>query len=101
MKNVVSFIDKWGGRISFVLIILVFFKTCNTNNKILKTEEKVSNKLNVMDSTVNTINKKVISPEEMVVLIKETPFWKSLELEELSDKNRIPINQLKNNSENQ
>ncbi len=101
MKNVVSFIDKWGGRISFVLIILVFFKTCNTNNKILKTEEKVVNKLNVMDSTVNTINKKVISQEEMVVLIKETPFWKSLELEELSDKNRIPINQLKNNSENQ
>jgi hypothetical protein len=101
MKNVVSFIDKWGGRISFVLIILVFFKTCNTNNKILKTEEKVSNKLNVMDSTVNTINNKVISQEEMVVLIKETPFWKSLELEELSDKNRIPINQLKNNSENQ
>ena len=101
MKNVVSFIDKWGGRISFVLIISVFFKTCNTNNKILKTEEKVSNKLNVMDSTVNTINNKVISQEEMVVLIKETPFWKSLELEELSDKNRIPINQLKNNSENQ
>tara|TARA_R100000697_G_scaffold123513_1_gene156550 strand:- start:8166 stop:8471 length:306 start_codon:yes stop_codon:yes gene_type:complete len=101
MKNVVSFIDKWGGRISFVIIILVFFKTCNTNNKILKTEEKVVNKLNVMDSTVNTINKKVISQEEMVVLIKETPFWKSLELEELSDKNRIPINQLKNNSENQ
>ena len=84
-----------------MLIILVFFKTCNTNNKILKTEEKVSNKLNVMDSTVNTINNKVISQEEMVVLIKETPFWKSLELEELSDKNRIPINQLKNNSENQ
>jgi hypothetical protein len=36
----------------------------------------------------------------MVKLIKETPFWKSLELEELSDKNRVPINQLKNESEN-
>ena len=35
----------------------------------------------------------------MEMLIKTTPFWKSLELEELSDKNRVPINQLKNEYE--
>jgi hypothetical protein len=100
MKNILSFMDKWGGRISFVLVIIVFFKTCNTNNRILKTEEKVVNKLNVVDSTLNTIDNNVITQKQMEILIKETPFWKSLELEELSDKNRIPINQLKNNSEN-
>jgi len=82
------------------LVIIVFFKTCNTNNRILKTEEKVVNKLNVVDSTLNTIDNNVITQKQMEILIKETPFWKSLELEELSDKNRIPINQLKNNSEN-
>ncbi len=43
--------------------------------------------------------KKTISYEEMTKIIKETPFWKSLELEELSDKNRIPINKLKNEYE--
>jgi hypothetical protein len=100
MKNILSFMDKWGGRISFVLVIIVFFKTCNTNNRILKTEEKVVNKLNVVDSTLNAIDNNVITQKQMEILIKETPFWKSLELEELSDKNRIPINQLKNNSEN-
>ena len=100
MKNIISFIDKWGGRISFIVVVLIFFKTCNTNNKIVKTEERINNKLIVVDSTVNDISKKVITTDEMVTLIKETPFWKSLELEELSDKNRVPINQLKNNSEN-
>ena len=100
MKNIISFIDKWGGRISFIVVVLIFFKTCNTNNKIVKSEERINNKLIVVDSTVNDISKKVITTDEMVTLIKETPFWKSLELEELSDKNRVPINQLKNNSEN-
>ena len=100
MKNIISFIDKWGGRISFIVVVLIFFKTCNTNNKIVKSEERINNKLIVVDSTVNAISKKVITTDEMVTLIKETPFWKSLELEELSDKNRVPINQLKNNSEN-
>ena len=35
----------------------------------------------------------------MINLIKEVPNWKTLELEELSDKNRIPINKLKNDNE--
>jgi len=35
----------------------------------------------------------------MIFLIKNTPNWKTLELEELSDKERIPINKLKNDEE--
>ena len=100
MEKILSFIDKWGGRISFMLLIIVFFKTCTTNTRIEKTEKRVNTHLNKLDSTVVVINEKTITKEVMVKLIEETPFWKSLELEELSDKNRIPINQLKNQSEN-
>jgi hypothetical protein len=32
----------------------------------------------------------------MVRIIKETPNWKTLEIEELSDKNKVPINYYKN-----
>lgn len=99
MEKVIKFIDQWGSRISFILVIFVFFKTCNTNNHINKSEEKLQTRLIKIDSTVNNLNEKTITTSEMVNLIKETPFWKSLELEELSDKNRIPINQLKNESE--
>ena len=99
MKNILNFIDKWGGRISFLLIIIVFFKTCTTNTRVEKVEKNLSSKIQNIDSTVNVINLKTISVDDMEELIKTTPFWKSLELEELSDKNRVPINQLKNDYE--
>ena len=99
MEKVKIFVNGWGTVISFVLVILIFFKTCNTNNTIIKSEKKVSYKINKIDSLINKINEENINRDEMIELIKETPFWKSLELEELSDKNKIPINQLKNESE--
>ena len=34
--------------------------------------------------------------KEMVKIIKETPNWKTLEIEELSDKNKVPVNYYKN-----
>jgi hypothetical protein len=99
MKNILNFIDKWGGRVSFILIVIVFLKTCTTNIKIERVEKSLSKQINPLDSIVNDINQKTISSEEMIEIIKETPFWKSLELEELSDKNKIPINKLKNEYE--
>ena len=90
MKNILNFIDKWGGRISFILIVIVFFK---------RVEKSLSDRITPLDSIVNNTNQKTISSEEMIKIIKETPFWKSLELEELSDKNKIPINKLKNEYE--
>lgn len=96
MKNILNFIDQWGGKISFLLIVIIFFKTCTTNRNIEKVETNLSDKINQIDSTVNVINGKTISTDEMIEILEETPFWKSLELEELSDKNKIPINKLKN-----
>ena len=75
------------------------FKTCTTNTNIEKTEKRIDNKLIELDSVVEKINSKTITTNEMIDIVKETPFWKSLELEELSDKNRVPINQLKNEYE--
>ena len=43
---------------------------------------------------------KIISAPEMIEIIKNTPAWRTLEIEELSDKNRIPINSFKNKEEN-
>jgi hypothetical protein len=36
-----------------------------------------------------------IKQEQMVKIIKETPNWRTLEIEELSDKNKVPVNELK------
>jgi hypothetical protein len=41
MKAILNFIDVWGNRIMFFLLIIVFFKTCSTNGRIDKVEKKV------------------------------------------------------------
>ncbi len=99
MKHIIKFIDTKGNLFVFFIVIFIFFKTCTTNQKIEKAEKRIDNKLIKIDSTIQIIDSKTITTHEMVNIIKETPFWKSLELEELSDKNRVPINQLKNEYE--
>lgn len=103
MKSILNFIDQWGTRITFLLVLVVFLRTCTTNGKIEKTEKVVTKLVTTqteqIDSVLNVVNSKVITMDEMVKTIKETPNWKTLELEELSDKNRIPINKLKNDNE--
>ena len=86
-------------RITTILVLVVFLKTCTTNTRIEKVEKQVTQKTNKLDSIVVSISQKTITTEELIKLIKETPNWKTLELEELSDKNRIPINKLKNDNE--
>jgi len=100
MKKIGSFIDKWGFRMVFPLILIMFLKTCSTNTRIEKLNKDLMVKTHKLDSLVNvSISKPFITKEEMVELIKRTPSWKTLELEELSDKNKIPINKLKNDEE--
>jgi len=100
MEKMLQFIDKWGFRMLFPLILIMFLKTCGTNSKIEKINKELVIKTQKLDSLITvSINKPFISKDEMIFLLKNTPNWKTLELEELSDKNRIPINKLKNDEE--
>jgi PBP1b-binding outer membrane lipoprotein LpoB len=51
MKNILNFLDKWGMRISTLLILIVFLKTCSTNSRI----DKVQDNLEVTNSKVDTL----------------------------------------------
>ena len=41
MKAVLNFIDAWGVRIMFFLVVITFFKTCNTNSKVQDVNDSV------------------------------------------------------------
>ena len=41
MKSVLNFIDTWGVRIMFFLLIITFFKTCTTNTRIESVNESI------------------------------------------------------------
>jgi len=41
MKPILNFIDAWGVRILFFLVIIVFFKTCTTNPRVQNVNDSV------------------------------------------------------------
>ena len=41
MKPILNFIDTWGIRIMFFLVIITFFKTCSTNSRIQDVNDSV------------------------------------------------------------
>lgn len=62
MNKILEFIDKWGIRISSVLILIVFFKTCSTNSRIDKIKS-ISNKTNERIDSLSIEIKKEIKIE--------------------------------------
>ena len=41
MKAILNFIDAWGVRIMFFLVVIIFFKTCTTNTRIQNVNDSV------------------------------------------------------------
>jgi hypothetical protein len=41
MKAILNFIDAWGVRIMFLLVVIIFFKTCTTNTKVKNVNDSV------------------------------------------------------------
>jgi hypothetical protein len=41
MKGILNFIDAWGIRIMFLLVVIIFFKTCTTNTKVQNVNDSV------------------------------------------------------------
>jgi hypothetical protein len=41
MKPILNFIDTWGVRIMFFLVVIIFLKTCTTNTKVQNVNDSV------------------------------------------------------------
>ena len=41
MKTIINFIDVWGNRVVFLLVLVIFMKTCSTNGKVDKVSQRV------------------------------------------------------------
>lgn len=100
MNKFNQFFKEHGIKVLCVLLALNYFKSCSTSRSVARVDEKIE----VVDNKVEEVRKefgeKVIPAPEMIEIIKNTPAWRTLEIEELSDKNRIPINSFKNKEEN-
>jgi hypothetical protein len=50
--------------------------------------------VNKLKKEVQVLNEKVVSQEQMINIIETTVAWKTLRIEEISDKEKISINAL-------
>jgi hypothetical protein len=85
-------IQKYLPLATFTLVFLMFFKSCGTSSK-LKNIEKENE---VLKTKVDSLTGIVVTDTEMKQILENTVFWRTLEIEELSDKNKMPINHYKN-----
>jgi len=77
-----------------VLVLLTFLQTCGTKGKIKDLEKEIEKHQEATKAEMDSLYDVIISKDEMIELIKETPAWKTLRIEEISDKERISINAL-------
>jgi carbamoylphosphate synthase large subunit len=80
--------EKYIHYVMLALVVLIFFRTCGVGSDVTR-----------MKKEIELLREENITKKEMVKIIKETPNWKTLEIEELSDKNKVPINFFKNDLE--
>ncbi len=85
-------VKKYLPLATFILVFLVFFKSCGTSSKVNKLE-KQNEKLMVM---LDSMHRNTVKTSELKPILENTVLWRTLEIEELSDKNKMPINHYKN-----
>ena len=84
------FLSKHGVKIIIVLLLLSYFKSCSIDSEV----ELIKKEQRIMNSEIDTLSSQLVNKEEMIYLIKTIPAWKTLRIEEISDKERISINAL-------
>lgn len=81
-------IQKYLPYATFVLILFIFLKGCGTGTQVKSTEKKVD----VLTHKVDSLSNIVVTQQEMIDVLENTTMWQTLVIEELSDKDHMPIN---------
>lgn len=69
--------------INLAVLVLVLFRSCGTGSDLKR-----------LKADVKEINEKVVTQEEFIKVVETTVAWKTLRMEEISDKERVSINLL-------
>jgi hypothetical protein len=88
MKNIEKFIPI----IVIVFCMLTLFRTCGVGNDIKKTNKRLGD----IENKIDSLQRITITEDELTKRLETTVMWETLVLEELSDKQRMPINHYRN-----
>jgi|TARA_R110002124_G_scaffold84331_2_gene219730 hypothetical protein len=90
MNNFNKFFTDHGIKIIIVIMILTYFKSCSIDSEV----ERIKKEQRILTKEIDTLSSQLVNEKEMIYLIKTVPAWKTLRIEEISDKERISINAL-------
>jgi len=94
MNKFNQFLTDHGVKVIIILLILTYFKSCGISSDVDKVKKDYRELKAEVDTLTSTIDEQTVNEEEMIFLIKNVPAWKTLRIEEISDKERISINAL-------
>jgi len=77
-----------------LMSVLSQCNSCSHGNENERLRKEVTGLRVELDSLVHKFSQEVVNEEEMEFIIKTVPAWKTLRIEEISDKERISINAL-------
>tara|TARA_R110000751_G_scaffold15859_3_gene50912 strand:+ start:505 stop:792 length:288 start_codon:yes stop_codon:yes gene_type:complete len=90
MNTFNKFFADHGIKIIIAIMVLTYFKSCSIDSEV----ERIKKEQRILTSEIDTLALQLVNEAEMIKLIKEVPAWKTLRIEEISDKERISINAL-------
>ena len=94
MNKFNQFLTDHGVKVIIILLILTYFKSCGISSDVDKVKKDYRELKAEVDTLTSTIDEQTVNEEEMIFLIETVPAWKTLRIEEISDKERISINAL-------
>ena len=90
MSKFNTFLADHGTKVIIALLVLTYFKSCSIDSEV----ERIKKEQRILTTEIDTLSSQIVNEAEMIKLIKEVPAWKTLRIEEISDKERISINAL-------
>ena len=90
MNTFNKFFADHGIKIIIAIMLLTYFKSCSIDSEV----ERIKKEQRILTTEIDTLSSQIVNEAEMIKLIKEVPAWKTLRIEEISDKERISINAL-------
>ena len=89
-----QFLKDHGSKVIIALLVLIYFKSCGVDSEVTRIKKDQRTLVSEVDSLQSQLNNTIITETKMIELIKTVPAWKTLRIEEISDKERISINAL-------
>jgi uncharacterized lipoprotein YehR (DUF1307 family) len=87
-------IQKFLLPVTLALVFILFIKSCGTTTQLKTIKEQNKD----LRARVDSLAYLVVTEEKMKNILENTTLWQTLEIEELSDKNKMPINHYKSES---